>query len=465
MSVGDITQNSFTGMEKSGLLPTSPPAYSGPNTSNELQGNSRISVIGAAGIVTPDQVHELSPPPAYDAIFTRRTTEPPRPHKSNNYKEDDRNLWEKVHEWFELSILQLIIWLAWLAFSISFIVYGLMYDGQCNWKRYNKKGKVEQQEDLTGFMRVEGGVMCGTIVFVLLCRLLAVLDRYRTKRHSRSDLEGYKKCGGHLFFLGLGLYIANFGLCIAGASKIIPFYKDKGSNTTFKCDQEFYSFYYYAKIMELVILMPYALYVILALFFVPNLQKKWFLRHKWRQWVRLLDADQDGVISADDMEKTNAKLERIRILVGARNTALSGANQKKWWNDHIFKCGAGKDISIEDYISYLEGTVGAAPPHERANKVKPFITGFFNFFSTEDYRKKNLILGEEDFVKFWTILADVDERHCREKFVKHIPTPLTMAYFMEDFVAFTSHDEFWNEYGNRIFNVLKGERSDRCCKA
>ncbi|XP_062609838.1 uncharacterized protein LOC134271641, partial [Saccostrea cucullata] len=103
MSVGDITQNSFTGMEKSGPPPTSPPAYSGPSTGYELPGISGISVIGATDIVTPDQVHELSPPPAYDAIFTRRTTDPPKSYKTNAYKGDDRNLWEKVHEWFELS--------------------------------------------------------------------------------------------------------------------------------------------------------------------------------------------------------------------------------------------------------------------------------------------------------------------------------------------------------------------------
>lgn len=48
--------------------------------------------------------------------------------------------------------------------------------------------------------------------------------------------------------------------------------------------------------------------------------EKWFIRRKLRCWVKLLDADQDGVISQDDMKKTNEKLEGLRKLFGARKT-------------------------------------------------------------------------------------------------------------------------------------------------
>jgi hypothetical protein len=164
------------------------------------------------------------------------------------------------------------------------------------------------------------------------------------------------------------------------------------------------------------------------------------------------------------MKKTNAKLEQIRKILGARTTTMKEADQKKWWNDHVFKTGPGKDISVADYVSYLEGTVGAVPPHEKAGKVKPMATGLFNFFSTDNYRKKNLILGEEDFVKFWAILADADERHCRKMLLRHFPTPLTLAYFLDDFTAFLSHQDFFDEYSSRIFNVLKFGGSQGCCK-
>jgi hypothetical protein len=163
------------------------------------------------------------------------------------------------------------------------------------------------------------------------------------------------------------------------------------------------------------------------------------------------------------MEKTNAKLEQIRRLVGVQRSPLSAEKQKKCWNDHVFKSGPGKPISLEDYMSHLEGTIASLDKsHENANKMRPIITGFFNFFSTEEYRKKNIIIGEEDFVKFWRILADSDEQHSREMFNKHFPAPLTMASFLDDFTALISHVEFWEEYSNRVFNLLKFRRPG-CC--
>jgi hypothetical protein len=151
------------------------------------------------------------------------------------------------------------------------------------------------------------------------------------------------------------------------------------------------------------------------------------------------------------MEKTNAKLEQIRRLFGARESPLSAHDQKKWWNDHIFKRGPGKPIALLDYLCNLTGD------------PKPMITGFFNFFSTGEYRKKNLILGEEDFVRFWRILADVDERHSRKIFYRCFPAPFTMASFMEDFIAFLSNAEFFDEVSNRVFNLLKFQGSCSCC--
>jgi hypothetical protein len=91
-----------------------------------------------------------------------------------------------------------------------------MYQGECYHRKLNKKGKVENEENMTSFIQAEGGVMCATVLFAFLCRLLLLCDIHRKNRVSRADLEGKKKFGGHLFFLGCGLYIANFGLCIGG---------------------------------------------------------------------------------------------------------------------------------------------------------------------------------------------------------------------------------------------------------
>lgn len=44
------------------------------------------------------------------------------------------------------------------------------------------------------------------------------------------------------------------------------------TNRTVRCALEFYDFYYHAKIGELVVLMPYAAYVVLSLVFMMPIQ-------------------------------------------------------------------------------------------------------------------------------------------------------------------------------------------------
>lgn len=460
--MNDLPRNVFFEMEKNGPPPFSPPEYS-PSSSDNGGHQSNAS---RDAVMTADIVQEHNPPPAYDDIFIRAVSPINRRERSHiaTYYSDDRNLWEKVHDWFEMSILQQIIWLVVLAFSLSYIVYGLKYSGSCSIKKYDKKGKMTENNDLTGLMQAEGGALCATVLLVFLIRLLILRDNRRTQRKLKIDLEGQKKCGGYLFFIGLGLYIANFGLCIAGAANIMNLHTPE-TNRTVRCDLEFYDFYYHAKIGELVVLMPYAAYVVLSLVFMMSIQKQWFIRRKLRCWAKLLDADQDGVISQDDMTKTNEKLERLRKLVGARQTALSASNQKKWWDDHVFKRGPGKDIHVEDYVTFVEGTLGTGPPHDRANKIRPVVKKWFDFFTTEEYIKRKLILGEEDFLKFWTILDnDIDEEHYKRMFIKHFPSPLCIGDIMEDFVAFLSHPDFFDEYSNRVFDIVKHRPEGPCCK-
>jgi hypothetical protein len=137
----------------------------------------------------------------------------------------------------------------------------------------------------------------------------------------------------------------------------------------------------------------------------------------------------------------------------------------KWWNDHILKRGPDKDMSVYDYVAYLDGLLRPLPPHEKANKMRPVITGFFDIFSTKEYRDKKLFLGEEDFVNFWVIFADVDEHHCRRVYTKYFPAPLTMEYFLADFEAFVSNPEFVDENSKRVFHVFKQPNPSGCCKA
>lgn len=457
MSVNDFPRDTFGEMEK-----RAPPAYSASCSNNGEHSGQAFS----QSVMTADLVQEQIPPPAYDDIFSGTQIPAPRssPKGLQTYYKDDRNTWEKLHEWFEMSVLQQIIWCAVLAFSISYIYYGTKYSGECIKKRFDKKGNVTNEDDLTAFIKAEGGVICATILYAFLIRLLVLSDLRRTHQKPKSDLEGQKKCGGNLFFLGLALYIAIFGLCIAGATKIIPLYNPE-TNTTVTCAPAFYDFYYHAKIGQLAVFMPYAFYIIFCFVFMIGISKEWFIRRKLRRWAKLLDADQDGVISQDDMRKTNEKLEMLRKVIGARTTALSSTDQKKWWDDNIFKRGPGKDIEVEDYINVVEGTLGTGPPHDRAGKIRPVIKSWFEFFTTEEYLKRKLLLGGGDFVKFWAILdGNSDEQFYKKMYIKHFPAPFSMSDFLEDFVAFLSNPDFFDEFSSRVYHVVKYQSEGICCK-
>lgn len=183
--------------------------------------------------------------------------------------------------------------------------------------------------------------------------------------------------------------------------------------------------------------------------------EKWFLRRKLRCWAKLLDADRDGVIGQDDMKKTNEKLEKLRISFGARQRPLPASDQKKWWNENIFKQEAGRSIKVEDYVLSVENYLGKGAAYDRANRIRPVLKKWFDFFTTEEYINMNLDMTENDFVKFWTELFGDDEQHYKRMFIKHFPSPLTMSDFLEDFVAFLSNPEFFNEFSSRVLQVVK----------
>lgn len=183
--------------------------------------------------------------------------------------------------------------------------------------------------------------------------------------------------------------------------------------------------------------------------------EKWFLRRKLRCWAKLLDADRDGVIGQDDMKKTNEKLEKLRISFGVRQRPLPASDQKKWWNENIFKQEAGRSIKVEDYVLSVENYLGKGAAYDRANRIRPVLKKWFDFFTTEEYINMNLDMTENDFVKFWTELFGDDEQHYKRMFIKHFPSPLTMSDFLEDFVAFLSNPEFFNEFSSRVLQVVK----------
>ena len=182
--------------------------------------------------------------------------------------------------------------------------------------------------------------------------------------------------------------------------------------------------------------------------------ERWFLRWKFRQWARLRDANQDGVISQKDMRKTNAKMECLLKLIGARRTVLSAEDQKKWWNDNIFRRHqrGGQHKSIGR-------STGLSLPSDMANKARPAIKGKFNFFTTEEYLKKNLIIGEVVLIRFkQTTLRTPTARKC-------ISSTFQQLYQWLCFwqtVSSVSNPDFFDEYSPRVYNVIKPRPAGIC---
>lgn len=96
--------------------------------------------------------------------------------------------------------------------------------------------------------------------------------------------------------------------------------------------------------------------------------------------------------------------------------------------------------------------------------VRLKIKKWFNIFIIEDFFKLKMIFSEEDFVKFWVVLVNIDEWYSREMFIKYFFLLLILNDFWEDFVVFLLNFEFFDEYSSRIFNILKDKLDCMCCK-
>nr|XP_022345082.1 uncharacterized protein LOC111137742 isoform X3 [Crassostrea virginica] len=265
--------------------------------------------------------------------------------------------------------------------------------------------------------------------------------------------------------ISLVLLLFSRSYIVYGGVNILTLHGNHPANTTITCDPEFYDYYFHAKIVQLPVYAVYAVYYFVFLFFVVPMEKKWFLRRKLRQWVRILDADQDGIISQEDMNKTNEKMECLRQLVGGRESALPVTDQTKWWNENVFRCGPGKDISENDLTNFMFANVFRQDAGYNDDKMKPIIKGWFEFFTTEEYLKENWIIEKEDFCKFWTILAQIEHGYSTEMLNRYFPSPITMSDLLEEFVTLVSNPMFYEVHASRIFHLLKYRPKDTFCKS
>lgn len=448
MSVNDVTRNSPGEMEQHNNLPESPPK------------NSSSSDAGPSICGIRDRATEQT----FGGIFTITQPQNGYPDGHQTYYKDDRNMLEYFFELLEMSVLQLMIWIVVFAFSITYIIYGLMNDGKCTVTNYDTTGKVSgKEDDVDVFMTIEGGVLFFTAFFEFSVLLYACQKKPSTHQKAKIDLEEQKRFDRLLFGSQLVFYLINICLCIAGGIKIFTVHNQE-KDTKSNCDSKFSDFYFKAKVVQFVVMLLYHVYFVLSCSLIL-LREKWFLRRKLRCWANFLDADRDGVISQDDMKKTNEKLEKLRISFGVRQRPLPASDQKEWWNENIFKQEAGRLIKVEDYVLSVENYLGKGAAYDRANRIRPVVKKWFHFFTTEENINGNFIMTENDFVKFWTELSGNDEQHYKRMFIKHFPSPFTMSDFVEDFVAFLSNPEYSNEFSNRVFKVVKYRSGGVCLKS
>ena len=74
-------------------------------------------------------------------------------------------------------------------------------------------------------MQAEGGVVCATVLVVLFfLRLPRLVTAKRTKQLSEVSLEERKRFDGLILFACFSLYVASFGVCVAGMSVSLSFY-------------------------------------------------------------------------------------------------------------------------------------------------------------------------------------------------------------------------------------------------
>ncbi|XP_062619281.1 sarcoplasmic calcium-binding protein-like [Saccostrea cucullata] len=77
-----------------------------------------------------------------------------------------------------------------------------------------------------------------------------------------------------------------------------------------------------------------------------------YLTMKWKYWYTYLDVNKDGKISMEDVEECRKKFTDLHKLAGEKAKNVN-VDIEQWWNTYIFRAGAGKEISVDDFVSIL----------------------------------------------------------------------------------------------------------------
>lgn len=191
-----------------------------------------------------------------------------------------------------------------------------------------------------------------------------------------------------------------------------------------------------------------------------------YLRSKWSVWFHTLDANHDGKISSEDMDKSVEKFEKIRDQL-RENAPKSQKLQdrlddkkpeieefiKKWWNDYNFPKGPKKTMTEDEFVNSLAEAYQEDHAAFRKEMERCFedIANFLTPDMTRNITENEFADGFKAF-KF----GQVDEEKIKEayKLFKAAHEQLTVQLLVDAWVQFTAdvdqskQDIIMEIYGN-----------------
>ncbi|XP_061180314.1 uncharacterized protein LOC133188848 [Saccostrea echinata] len=348
--------------------------------------------------------------------------------------------------------MRFLIFALLLGFGILYTYEGITYIDLC-----------PAASSLPLLLGIEGGSLLFYLFLYLV--LLPATENRRPVRQSEEDILS-KQFNYLIRVVLLFVYITYlYVIWIIGCVQIFEISSDsvnksreigsKAKNESWYCDTNFYDVIYYSNICQSVVQSLIGLLVIIFWMSNPS-EKQRFMRMKWKAWFRMLDHDKDGIISQADMNNTNEKLESIRIYLRQRNVPLDPKKSKTWWQTHIFRRGTNS-ITFDQFCNtHNNFTVQYTESQEFQSAVLRCVTEFFDFFSTHE-QGRNHILTDENFVRFWNMLAGIDEKHAREHLME-FPALLSTGDLMLAWMGFLQNtNRFAYKYyeSQAVYHILK----------
>ncbi|XP_062571283.1 uncharacterized protein LOC134233336 [Saccostrea cucullata] len=388
-------------------------------------------------------------PPSYISLFL---VSPPSNKKASVYEDEPPSFWENGGCLCQKSDLKYLLLAVVVLFGILYTYEGVTFIDLC-----------PVASSLPLIMGVEGVSLLGFLLLYFF--LLPSSENQRKERKSEEDILS-KQCHYLIRLVLIFVYITYlYIIWIIGCVQVFEISPDsvdkskqfgsKAKNESWYCDTEFYDVIYYGNLCQSAVQSLIALIIIIFWMSNPT-EKQRFMKQKWKTWFRMLDHDKDGTISQTDMKRTNEKLESIRIYLRQRTVPLDSKKAATWWTTHIFRRGTNS-ITFDQFCNtHNNFNVQYTESEDFQSAVRRCVTEFFDFFSTHE-QGRNHILTDENFVRFWSMLAGTEEKRAREH-LKDFPRLLSTGDLMLAWMGFLQNtNRFAYKYyeSQAVYQLLK----------